>query len=160
MSTSLTKRPLPLHALDGGDLVLDFAHRWWRARCQGGGMPSRAVVDDWAFRLLVDDAGWIDVQSPEPADWQLGPMEGWLGRLPSAAQGEAEATARIDLAALRLSGTAWAQDLGFSCDVSWRQLVLPHADFGAAVHDLLVVTVARPVADITRRRPAETDRQP
>jgi hypothetical protein len=71
MTLGLRKRPLPLHAIGPDDLALDFAHRWWHARRDGGLLPARAAVDTPEFRLLVGGVGWVDVAAPDPAGWEL-----------------------------------------------------------------------------------------
>lgn len=157
MTSPLTKRPLPLYALDGGDPALDFAHRWWRARCDDSQLPSRAAVDSWAFRLLVGGTSWIDVRSPEPADWRMDSLAAGLGKLASAAWDSAAAALRVDLEAIRRTGVVLVQDLFVAGRrTGWRQLVLPHADDGVRVQDLLVVVAARPTAAMARRGAAAT----
>jgi hypothetical protein len=150
MTSTFVKRLLPLYTLDGADPALDYTYRWWRSRRDGGLLPCRAEVDSWAFRLLVGGAAWIEVRSPEPADWQLAPLGAWLGKL--AARGEAEATLRVDLQTVRLTGVVRLQDLIVTGRrIGWRQLVLPHADDGVQVRDLLVIHVALPPAAMAGR---------
>jgi hypothetical protein len=159
MTLTLRKRPLPLHAMGPGDLALDFAHRWWQARRDGGLLPPRSAVDTPEFRLLVVGTSWIDLTSPDPAAWQLGAIAATLRRLaaPEAAHAvaEAEASLRQDLQALRFTGSALLQDLVFTgpaASETYRQLLLPHADDGVRVRDVLAV-VLRPEA---ARRPASS----
>lgn len=142
MTCSLRKRPIPLHALDEDDLNLDFAHRWWHARRRGGLLPPRSAVDTPEFRLLVSGSGWIDVRSAEAGCWELGPLRPALTGLTAEAAAAATASLRADLQAIRFTGAVLVQDLiapGPGGASIWRQLVLPHADDGARVRELLVV---------------------
>lgn len=142
MTCSLRKRPIPLHALDEDDLSLDFAHRWWHARRRGGLLPARSTVDTPEFRLLVSGTGWIDVRSAEAECWQLGALLPSFAGLTADSATAAATGFRQDLQAIRFTGAVLVQDLfvpgpnGLSI---WRQLVLPHADDGVRVRDLLVV---------------------
>ncbi len=149
MTCSLRKRPIPLHALDEEDLSLDFAHRWWRARRRGGLLPPRSAVDTPEFRLLVSGSGWIDVRSALAEQWELGPL------LPSPAGLTAEAASAVavslrqDLQAIHFTGAVLVQDLILSGPAGtsiWRQLVLPHADDGIRVRELLVMVGTRRVS--------------
>ena len=114
-------------------------------------------MDDWAFRLLLAGASWIDVRSPELAEWSLAPLAGWLGKLPDAARSEIEVSLRDDCRAARRDGVVLVQDLAVAGrGGGWRQLVLPHADDGVNVLDLLLVTAARPRAGAARPPRAAT----
>jgi hypothetical protein len=152
MTLGLRKRPLPLHAIGPDDLALDFAHRWWHARRDGGLLPPRAAVDTPEFRLLVGGVGWIDVATPDPAGWVLDPALAFLqGAALSAADdlADVEGSLREDVRAIRFTGSPLLQDLVVarpSATVACRQLLLPHADDGVRVRDLLAVTLLRDAA--------------
>lgn len=142
MTFSLRKRPMPLHALDVDDLNLDFAHRWWHGRRRGGLLPARSAVDTPEFRLLVRDAGWIEVADDAAEHWSLGPLAGLLAGLPVDRAAALAAALRPDLEAIRFTGAVLVQELtltGPGIHLVRRQLVLPHADDGTRVRDLLVV---------------------
>jgi len=142
MMSSLRKRPIPLHALDEDDLNLDFAQRWWQARRHGGLLPPRSAVDTFEFRLLVSGPGWIDVRSAEAERWQIDPLLPSLVGLTAEAAAAATTSLRADLQAIRFTGAVLVQDLcvpGPNGALIWRQLVLPHADDGVRVRELLVV---------------------
>jgi hypothetical protein len=149
MTLGLRKRPLPLHAMGPDDLALDFAHRWWHARRDGGLLPPRAAVDTPEFRVLVDGVGWVDVAAPDPTGWALGPALALLrGAIPSPADDLAavEGSLREDLQAIRFTGSPVLQDLVVAwptAKVTYRQLLLPHADDGVRVRDMLAVTLWR-----------------
>lgn len=154
MTLGLRKRPLPLHAMGPDDLALDFAHRWWHARRDGGLLPPRAAVDTPEFRLLVGDIGWVDAAAPDPASWGLGPALAWLRgavRFPADDLAAVEGSLRDDLQAIRFTGSPLLQDLVVAspaASVVCRQLLLPHADDGVRVRDLLAVTLLRESAGV------------
>jgi hypothetical protein len=155
MTLGLRKRPLPLHAMGPDDLALDFAHRWWHARRDGGLLPPRAAVDTPEFRLLVGGVGWVDVAAPDPAGWALGPALAWsrgAGPFPADELAVVEGSLRDDLQVIRFTGSPLLQDLAVASPganvVVCRQLLLPHADDGVRVRDLLAVTLLRNAAGV------------
>jgi hypothetical protein len=154
MTLGLRKRPLPLHAMGPDDLALDFAHRWWHARRDGGLLPPRAAVDTPEFRLLVGGIGWVDVAAPDPAGWALGPVLAPLrgdAPFPDGHLAAVEASLREDLQAIRFTGSPLLQDLVVArptASVTCRQLLLPHADDGVRVRDMLAVTLRRDLAGV------------
>jgi hypothetical protein len=152
MLVRLRRRPLPLHALRSGDLALDFAHRYWHERRDGPLLPSRSDVDTSTFRLLLDNPIWIDVRPPDAAAWDLGRLGALLRASDSrsAPSGEAE-NLHQDLEGVCFTGAPLLQDLivsGPHGAESWRQLVLPHADDGCRVRDLLVLLVRRALSPV------------
>jgi hypothetical protein len=151
MTSRFKKRPLPLHALGPADLGLGFAHLYWSRGRDGGLLPPRCRVDTPEFRLLVEGADWIDVAAAEPACWRLGRLAALLRGLPA---GPAEASLRRDLEAARFTGSPLLQDLVLATPAHtqrYRQLVLPCADDGRQVRDLLVLLA--PLAEPVGWRP-------
>lgn len=136
------KRPLPLYLLGPRDLALAFAHRWWHHARDGALLPSRAAIDTPSFRLLVPDAAWLSVQGETPESWTLGPIEPLLAPLPTPERDVAAAGLRGDLAATAIAGTSLLQQLeiaGRQGVEPWRELVLPAAEDGRRVRELMVL---------------------
>lgn len=139
----LAKRPLPLSALEGGDLAFDLALRAWAERRADGLLPARCALDTPAFRLLVPEAEWL----PPPAS-RGEPEE--LGRLTALAAAEAASPQaarrrlgdllREDQRTVRFTGSALLQELVIRGPLAverWRQLLLPTADDGVRVRELV-----------------------
>lgn len=142
MTPRFRKRPQPLYRLGVEDLALAFAWGCWQEARKGAFLPARAAVDTPLFRLLVDGAFWVSVSAPEPAGWALGRLEALTAGLP-----EAQASLREDLQAARLTGAPFLQDLDIAGPLGverYRQLVLPYAEDGRTVSDLLLLL--RPLA--------------
>jgi hypothetical protein len=154
------KRPLPLYLLGPRDLALAFAHRWWHHARDGVLLPSRAAIDTPSFRLLVPDAAWLPVQGETPESWTLGPLEPLLSPLPTPELQLAAAGLRGDLAAAAIAGTPLLQHLEIAGPQGvelWRELVLPGAEDGRRVRELMVLL--RPVRARSALRPPP-DRHP
>lgn len=138
----LAKRPLPLAAIDGADPALEVALRAWAERRVDGLLPPRCVLDTPQLRLLLPEAEWLVPPPPhEPAP---------LGRLEALASAEAahpEAARRTlgellreDQRTVRFTGSPLVQELvvrGPLAIERWRQLLLPTADDGVRVKELL-----------------------
>lgn len=152
----LLKRSLPLRALTGDEPALDLAYRYWQGRRLHGLLPARADVDTPEFRLLVPDVVWIDDVG------EAGQRLPLPRRLASLAEAEPPpervkgglmiAGARLgellrnDLTTVRFTGSPLHQELILETgDVveTYRQLLLPFADDGARVRDILAITRLR-----------------
>lgn len=164
----LTKRPLPLAALDGADLALDLAMRAWSERRRDGLLPARCTLDTPQLRLLLPEAEWLEPSAAGTAA---------LGRLAALAEARAvdpdAARPRLgdllleDQRTVRFTGSPLLQDLVVAGPLAverWRQLLLPTSDDGVRVRELWQLcrlravepaAAARPeAADELRRRPA------
>lgn len=163
----LTKRPLPLAALDGADLALDLAMRAWSERRRDGLLPARCTLDTPQLRLLLPEAEWLEPSAVGTAA---------LGRLAALAEARAvdpdAARPRLgdllleDQRTVRFTGSPLLQDLVVAGPLAverWRQLLLPTSDDGVRVRELWQLcrlravepAAARPeAADELRRRPA------
>jgi hypothetical protein len=149
----LLKRSLPLRALTGEEPALDLAYRYWHGRRREGLLPARSDVDTPEFRLLVPDTVWIDAGNergqPLPLPARLAylaeaepPPERVAGALMIAGTRLGELL-QNDLAALRFTGSPLHQEMILETGdlvETYRQLLLPLADDGLRVRDILAVT--------------------
>lgn len=139
----LAKRPLPPTFLDGADPALEMAWSIWRERRVDGLLPPRCAIDTPQFRLLVPEAEWL---APPAAPGEPAP----LGRLEALAAAEAAdpraarrtlgELLREDQRTVRFTGSPLLQDLVVQSPLAlerWRQLLLPAADDGVRVVELL-----------------------
>ncbi len=138
----LAKRPLPLAAIDGADPALEVALRAWAERRVDGLLPPRCVLDTPQLRLLLPEAEWLAPPSPdEPAP--LGRLEALataVAARPEAARRTLGELLHEDQRTVRFTGSALLQELvvrGPLAVERWRQLLLPTADDGVRVKELL-----------------------
>ncbi len=154
----LLKRSLPLRVLSGEEPALDLAYRYWHGRREGGLLPARADVDTPEFRLLVPDVLWVEVaEQGRERRWPLGRLDALAEAEPPperAAPDRMIAGTRLgellqnDLASVRFTGSALYQELTVEARgliETYRHLLLPLADDGIRVREILAVTRLRPV---------------
>lgn len=132
------KRALPIPALTIADPALVVAYRYWSDRKDGAFLPPRCAVDTPVFRLLVPDSTWLapgsytgrlqpygtarQVHPPSPTlqEALLQDLEGAFSTgIPS-----------LQLVEIRVGDTS----------ILYQQLLLPTADDGSRVNELLEVS--------------------
>ena len=132
------KRSLPIPALTIADPALIVAYRYWSEHRDGGLLPPRCAVDTPAFRLLVPDVTWL-----RPG--------GYVGRLaPFLAATQVHAPSmtldevlRLDLDGAFVTGVPSLQLIELKVkghSILYQQLLLPTADDGTRVNELLEVS--------------------
>lgn len=162
----LAKRPLPLAALDGTDPALEVALRAWMERRVDGLLPPRCTLDTPQLRLLLPEAEWLAPPGPDGAPAPLGRLEALAAAEPAeprAARRTLGELLREDQRTVRFTGSALLQDLlvrGPLAVEAWRQLLLPTADDGVRVKELLQLCRLRRSEPLERigkgREPAGT----
>lgn len=143
------RRPLPIADLASADVRLDLAYRYWQGlHVDHNLLPNRGGVDHAAFRFLVHDTVWINVESADPTNWDLVKLQApstdraMAGTPVLTAQGVAWHEALLaDCRTVRFTGTPLLQKIGISNPlIKFDQLILPLADDGIRVDTLLIVT--------------------
>jgi hypothetical protein len=139
----LAKRPLPLAFLDGADPALDIALRAWMAQRTDGLLPPRCALDTPQLRLLLPEAEWLAPPGPEGGPAPLGRLEALAAAEaadPRAARRTLGELLREDQRTVRFTGSPLLQDIVVQGPLAlerWRQLLLPTADDGVRVKELL-----------------------
>ncbi len=132
------KRSLPIPALTITDPALVVAYRYWSDQRDGVFLPARCQIDTPTFRLLVPDGCWL----------VPGAYHGRLGAFLQATQVHAptmtlEEVLRLDLDAAVTTGVPHLQHIELKIKgrpVLYQQLLLPTADDGHNVNELLEVS--------------------
>lgn len=154
----LVKRPMPPNAFGADDLPLEVTYRYWHDRRREGRLPARSEIDTPEFRLVVRDVLWVDMQDPaQEGCWPLGRLAGFEEAVPRRApSGPASGTdlrlgslLRQDYRTVRFTGSALFQELVVATGPlveTYRELIVPLADDGVGVTELLVLSVLHPSA--------------
>ncbi len=132
------KRSLPIPALTIADPALIVAYRYWSERRDGAFLPPRCAVDTPTFRLLVPDANWL---RPGAYDGRLAPfLPATQVHAPSITL---EESLRLDLDGAFVTGVPHLQLVELKVkgrSLLYQQLLLPTADDGTKVNELLEVS--------------------
>lgn len=132
------KRALPIPALTIADPALVVAYRYWSDRKDGAFLPPRCAVDTPVFRLLVTDALWL---GPEGYTGRMAPyLEATQVHLSSMTLAEALLQ---DLEGAFVTGVPALQLIEIKirdASILYQQLLLPTADDGIKVNELLEVS--------------------
>jgi hypothetical protein len=132
------KRSLPIPALTIADPALVLAYRFWSDQRDAAFLPPRCQIDTPSFRLLVPDALWL----------QPGSYAGRLAPFAGATQVRDEVTTlgeslRLDLESVFATGVPSLQLVEIKVQgrsLLYQQLLLPTADDGSSVNELLEVS--------------------
>lgn len=132
------KRSLPIPALTIADPALIVAYRYWSEQRDGDFLPPRCAVDTPTFRLLVPDATWL---TPGSYTGRLAPfLQATQVHAPSMTLAEA---LRLDLDGALVTGVPNLQLIELKVrghSIIYQQLLLPTADEGTKVNELLEVS--------------------
>ena len=132
------KRSLPIPALTIADPALIVAYRFWSERRDGAFLPPRCSVDTPTFRLLVPDALWL---RPGAYGGRLAPFLG--ATQVHAPSMTLEESLRLDLDGAFVTGVPCLQLIEVKVrdrSILYQQLLLPTADDGTQVNELLEVS--------------------
>lgn len=132
------KRSLPIPALTIADPALIVAYRYWSDRRDGAFLPPRCNIDTPTFRLLVPDATWL---KPGSYGGRLAPFLG--ATQVHAPSMTLEESLRLDLDGTFVTGVPSLQLIELTVKgrpLLYQQLLLPTADDGTQVNELLEVS--------------------
>lgn len=146
----LKKLAKPVSALGMADPALTFAYRYWSDLKTHGLLPPRCMVDTPDFRLIVPDTMWVDVRSENWQNYELlGPLGPYaMAEAPSAECGATTLGQSLldDLDTVQISAVPVFQLVFLEIRQSnllYQRLILPTADDGCHVTEMLQLTIAR-----------------